>query len=35
MKKTLVVLSRADDGLAFATTAMAADEQYVPYNDIA
>ena len=35
MKKTLVVLLALMMVFAFATTAMAADEQYVPYNDIA
>ena len=35
MKKTLVVLLALMMIFAFATTAMAADEQYVPYNDIA
>ena len=35
MKKTLVVLLALMMVFAFATTAMAADEQYVPYADIA
>ena len=35
MKKTLVVLLALMMVFAFAATAMAADEQYVPYNDIA